>query len=435
MNFHQSLIIPVNYSDEQDPKRPYQTLVAKNGLFQYYSSKLAESWLSISKFENQDHPDLTNLPGIKEGINVKAPKIPRKAIYTVLKFFMEVTRDHGGTESQTDFYFNPENKPLPKDKGITDWGNQIFSYTPYQKDSAALTSVDKKKDPLYEKIHQDFLSLIDVHSHDSMSAFFSGTDNANQVIPGFSLVFGHLDQGDISHASRYTVTGNHIDSIDGKIENEYDINVDQVLLDLIDWPVITTKTVKTITFGEGEENTTTQIEKQPIMNLEVLPGFDEIKVPKVWFDRIEQDKVVSTFPGFNGPGKSDVDEWYNHHFGLGSNDQEDQFEGLQSDEFVDDDPIDILDGYGIKSQDIIYHDDEKAVISIATAISHKFIDESTLKNHILAKYTDEKYIIVYSDATVSPLNNNRALMNEINKNLKINKLQSNPIRKIFNRKK
>ena len=132
-----------------------------------------------------------------------APKIPRKALETVIEWYKRITAKNG-EEAQVVFYWNQYQKDVIEDDegnevalkdipGVYFWTDEIFSYTPKQNNSGALTSV-ALEDEWYDIFNRKFGMYVETHSHNSMDAFASGTDEENSANDGFQLVFGRLDQ-------------------------------------------------------------------------------------------------------------------------------------------------------------------------------------------------------------------------------------------------
>ena len=122
-----------------------------------------------------------------------APKLPRKAVETVIEWYKRITAKNG-EEAQVVFYWNQYKKDVIAD----DDGNEvvlkdIFSYTPKQYNHGSLTEV-APEDEWYDIFNRQFGMYVETHSHNSMDAFASTTDEQNSANDGFQLVFGRLDQ-------------------------------------------------------------------------------------------------------------------------------------------------------------------------------------------------------------------------------------------------
>lgn len=135
-----------------------------------------------------------------------APKLPRKAVETVIEWYKRITAKNG-EEAQVVFYWNQYKKDTITDDdgnevalkdipGVHFWTDEIFSYTPKQYNHGALTEV-ADEDEWYDIFNRQFGMYVETHSHNSMDAFASGTDEENSANDGFQLVFGKLDQQEL----------------------------------------------------------------------------------------------------------------------------------------------------------------------------------------------------------------------------------------------
>ena len=132
-----------------------------------------------------------------------APKLPRKAVETVIEWYKRITAKNG-EEAQVVFYWNQYKKDVITDDegnevvlkdipGVYFWTDEIFSYTPKQYNHGSLTEV-APEDEWYDIFNRQFGMYVETHSHNSMDAFASTTDEQNSANDGFQLVFGKLDQ-------------------------------------------------------------------------------------------------------------------------------------------------------------------------------------------------------------------------------------------------
>jgi len=132
-----------------------------------------------------------------------APKLPRKAVETVIEWYKRITAKNG-EEAQVVFYWNQYKKDVINDDegnevalkdipGVYFWTDEIFSYTPKQYNHGSLTEV-ATEDEWYDIFNRQFGMYVETHSHNSMDAFASTTDEENSANDGFQLVFGKLDQ-------------------------------------------------------------------------------------------------------------------------------------------------------------------------------------------------------------------------------------------------
>ena len=189
--------------DESFKKGLLKTIImAGNGVFEVVDSKYGFS----VKNQGGNYPGLGSAyDSLATGCFVTenpAPKLPRKAIETVIEWYKRITLKNG-EEAQVNFYWNQYKKETVKNDagedvvikdipGVHYWTEDLFSYTPKQYNHGSLTEV-ADEDEWYDVFNRNFGMYVETHSHNSMDAFASGTDEANSANDGFQLVFGHLN--------------------------------------------------------------------------------------------------------------------------------------------------------------------------------------------------------------------------------------------------
>lgn len=186
------------------------TILAGNGIFEKQKSWIGESVKQVSDYK------FAGLPEMEETISVTSedlPKIPAEAIRYVIKWYRDTTKSTG-KEAQINFYnakgkrtlnVNGVEKNLKDIKGVHFWTDELFSYTPKQDNSGALTAVDN--DDVYDALNKYIGMYVETHSHNSMQAFASGTDLANSKVDGLQLVFGQFNTNTVQMHTWITVRG------------------------------------------------------------------------------------------------------------------------------------------------------------------------------------------------------------------------------------
>lgn len=186
------------------------TILAGNGIFEKQKSWIGESVKQVSDYK------FAGLPEMEETISVTSedlPKIPAEAIRYVIKWYRDITKSTG-KEAQINFYnakgkrtlnVNGVEKNLEDIKGVHFWTDELFSYTPKQDNSGALTAVDN--DDVYDALNKYIGMYVETHSHNSMQAFASGTDLANSKVDGLQLVFGQFNTNTVQMHTWITVRG------------------------------------------------------------------------------------------------------------------------------------------------------------------------------------------------------------------------------------
>lgn len=186
------------------------TILAGNGIFEKQKSWIGESVKQVSDYK------FAGLPEMEETISVTSedlPKIPAEAIRYVIKWYRDTTKSTG-KEAQINFYnakgkrtlnVNGVEKNLEDIKGVHFWTDELFSYTPKQDNSGALTAVDN--DDVYDALNKYIGMYVETYSHNSMQAFASGTDLANSKVDGLQLVFGQFNTNTVQMHTWITVRG------------------------------------------------------------------------------------------------------------------------------------------------------------------------------------------------------------------------------------
>ena len=115
------------------------------------------------------------LEPVKEGLQMRLPKIPLLILLQIISFFKDINNKHG-SEAIVQIFWNRQKK-------------EYFCYCPKQEVSGA--SVDFKRDKEKEK---RYLLVADVHSHNDMDAFFSFTDDKDEKETRLFGVVGNVDK-------------------------------------------------------------------------------------------------------------------------------------------------------------------------------------------------------------------------------------------------
>lgn len=186
-------------------------ILAGNGIFEHRSSWLGTAIGMVSKYGIPVNKKIEEKITIKN--NTDLPKIPKEAILHVIQWYRNITLSNG-EEAQVNFYHDLKQDYLDLEDGtqvklkdipgVHYWTEHLFSYTPIQKNSGTLTSVDKS-DPYYDLLNKQVGMYIETHSHNRMEAFASGTDLSNSGNDAIQLVFGKLDTDNVQMHSWVTV--------------------------------------------------------------------------------------------------------------------------------------------------------------------------------------------------------------------------------------
>lgn len=149
VSFHHTL------EDALKSDKPNRYVMAKNGVVEVRSNRIGTF---IAK--------TTEVPGaeeLKESFRFNLPnKVPYDFFLQILSFFRAVNDEFGGAEAALQVFWNEDKQ-------------EYFIHCPEQEVSGA--TVNFKRDPELEAEH---LLILDIHSHNTMGAFFSATDNSDE---------------------------------------------------------------------------------------------------------------------------------------------------------------------------------------------------------------------------------------------------------------
>lgn len=162
-----------NWPDLNNIEKPINYIVRRDGLWELRRSRAGVFCIQREKFA-------TPLPGFPEEQNVEFGrshfgKIPLDLFKEILAFFKSIC-DESKDEAYIQTFWDPEN-------------NRYFNHVPSQRVSGA--SVNFERDT---ELEARCPLVLETHSHNTMSAFFSGTDNADEKSDRFFGVIGKLNQ-------------------------------------------------------------------------------------------------------------------------------------------------------------------------------------------------------------------------------------------------
>ena len=240
--------------------KPTNIVVARNGIFRVVKTPIA-----LFKKKLSDIPAASAIPGLEameEGPELLIPKIPGKYLAMVLTWYREIYQKDK-TEASVLFFWNHDDVEIPahyeptqvqKNQGKVDGDpvkgllvdGKLVVYCPQQKNSSGLSEFGD--DGMVEWLRANMTGLLETHSHHTMNAFWSGTDNANENATQFYGVWGKILDKDPKFLFRW-VAG------DAKIDIDYNI--------LFDMPETKITTVVTTEAPGQEPVVTTEVKTQP----------------------------------------------------------------------------------------------------------------------------------------------------------------------------
>ena len=179
--------------DQAELKKPQTWVLQGDGLYLFHKNKIG-----IFATRKMDF----NIPGLEISLTNKnsfrsfLPKIPKKFYDYVLNFFKDVNTKLGVAEAFVQFYYDSkENKYVP--------------HVPLQKVAPASVHYDATQN-LNNLQPKRYTFVFEIHSHGNMSAFFSGTDNADEKDTRFFGVMGNVNQLEITERYRYLICGEEV---------------------------------------------------------------------------------------------------------------------------------------------------------------------------------------------------------------------------------
>lgn len=173
-----------------------EIVAAGDGIFKVNNHKVFTLITKISDEKNKQLDDY--LVGRNIGFNLQVPKVPFAAIKIIYSFFFDIFEGVNNTSAESEamaqVFFAKEgyaefiSQQVDEIKnGVIPVDEQFFVYIPPQSISHANVTYDRTA-----ILEGNYVCVLDIHSHDSMSAFFSGTDDADEQEPRFYGVFGGM---------------------------------------------------------------------------------------------------------------------------------------------------------------------------------------------------------------------------------------------------
>lgn len=268
---------------EKYKEKPTNIVFAKNGVFRVVVTPIAIFKTQIA--ETTTKQDILGVEAMEAGPQLLIPKIPFRYLQMILSWYKDINiKDH--TEASVLFFWNHNNVAIPTqyaDKkpinGLIVDG-QLVIYCPKQRNSPGLSEFHM--DTMVPWLRENLSLLCETHSHNTMNAFFSGTDDANENATQFYGVWGKVMDNEPAFAFRY-VCG------DQKIQITPDV--------LFEWPKKVVKTLEVVEV-EGEEPVTVVKEEK----VTLLKGpFAHVDYPEDWTP--QHTKATYAAPSYGGQGR------------------------------------------------------------------------------------------------------------------------------------
>lgn len=370
------------FKKESDRGMIKTVVVGKDGIYEEQNSWLGTSLKKVNDYGVVTFPEVAEYVKVKEQTLTKIPAI---AIKTVMKWYKDIT-DKNGEEAQVNFYLKSRKLIPPTDgiytltyeekvngiktektvklediQGLKFWNDDVFSYTPKQKNSGGQTSTT---DPIYTALNNQYGMFLETHSHNSMKAFCSGTDYANSQNDAVQLVFGTFKGAHIEMYNWITVSQ--------KLQEGFDAHV---LEKFVEFPTYSVNTA----------------EKKLNFDFSVLSGVDET-ILEEWDKQVIKPKPIVRSFGY-GSGYANTiwstsdttrSSWTPKH---GSIVTSYKSTSAKIKDAVDSAIISLLEMYGPEAEAVI----EKLVAIYSTGISNSTyvrMEEAEIEDEIITLVSD-----------------------------------------------
>lgn len=139
------------------------------------------------------------IPGLeagKETIKALPRKIPINVLWTIIKFFRKVNQKNNSKDEAYAIIGYSYNE------------NKFCIYIPEQTVSGGSVKYDAEK---FYKDNEGYIIVMDIHTHYSMGAFWSSTDNKDDQRDRFSGVLGHVEKVIPDMKFRFSTLGKHFE--------------------------------------------------------------------------------------------------------------------------------------------------------------------------------------------------------------------------------
>lgn len=138
---------------------------------------------------------IAELEDIRAGFHMSLPRLPAALLAQIVAFFRRVCVDYGrDLEALVNVLWDRQE-------------NEYVLHVPPQRIDQASVETDLSQQPDPER----YLHVMDVHSHNTMSARFSHTDDADEQATRLYMVIGRLDRYYPESRCRFACGGRHVE--------------------------------------------------------------------------------------------------------------------------------------------------------------------------------------------------------------------------------
>ena len=177
----------LNMEEAMASDKPIKFVMSQTGMVE-----IRENEVATFKVQPKSIP---GAPKVQQGFEMKLPKIPYALYQQTIAFFRGICEKMNNDEAAVQLYWNKKKE-------------EYFIHVPIQEVSGA--SVNFTRDEAVES-DKDCLLVMDIHSHNTMKAYFSGVDDNDEKETRLFGVIGELDEEHPSHAFRAVCGGTPIE--------------------------------------------------------------------------------------------------------------------------------------------------------------------------------------------------------------------------------
>lgn len=212
--------------DAKNSQKPIKYIMGEDGqVYEMHSTELGDFTVKTNKVKGADK--------VKEGLSLNIPKIPFKLLLQAISFFRDVCGEFNNDEAMLQFWFNKETQ---------EFFAECLEQTTNKVHVTYLRNKELEENP-------NMVLVMDIHSHNTMDAFWSGTDDASEQETRTYGVIGRLDKAVPSYKFRMSVVGQFLDMkmdqlfempklklFAAGVDVEEELSVEHVFFPQVDYP-------------------------------------------------------------------------------------------------------------------------------------------------------------------------------------------------------
>lgn len=214
--------------DARRSSKPVKFIMGADGfVYEMRTTDVGEFMVKTNKVLGADH--------VQEGFSLNVPKVPFRLLLQTVSFFRDVCDQFNNDEAMLQYWY---------DTTTNEYSAICLEQTTNKVHVTYLRNEEWEQDP-------NKVLVMDIHSHNNMAAFFSGTDDASEQETRLYGVIGELDKEIPKLRFRYSVEGKFVEipmsdiiemptmklslSADG-FDKEIELSPEQLIYPQIDFP-------------------------------------------------------------------------------------------------------------------------------------------------------------------------------------------------------